>query len=44
MHDVIAHNVSVMVVQADGAAYAFDVTRPARGRRSTRYHAPAGRP
>jgi signal transduction histidine kinase len=24
MHDVIAHNVSVIVVQADGAAYAFD--------------------
>ena len=31
LHDVIAHNVSVMVVQADGASYAMD-TDPARAR------------
>jgi signal transduction histidine kinase len=31
LHDVIAHNVSVMVVQADGASYAMD-TNPARAR------------
>jgi signal transduction histidine kinase len=31
MHDVVAHNLSVMVVQADGAAYAID-TDPARAR------------
>jgi signal transduction histidine kinase len=31
LHDVIAHNVSVMVVQADGASYALD-TEPARAR------------
>ena len=31
LHDVIAHNVSVMVVQADGASYALD-TDPARAR------------
>ena len=31
MHDVIAHNVSVMVVQADGAAFALD-TQPERAR------------
>jgi signal transduction histidine kinase len=27
LHDVVAHNVSVMVVQADGAAYAIDADR-----------------
>jgi signal transduction histidine kinase len=31
LHDVIAHNVSVMVVQADGASYTLD-TDPARAR------------
>jgi signal transduction histidine kinase len=31
LHDVIAHNVSVMVVQADGASYALDAD-PARAR------------
>jgi len=31
LHDVIAHNVSVMVVQADGASYAMD-NDPARAR------------
>jgi signal transduction histidine kinase len=33
MHDVIAHHVSVIVVQADGAAYAFD-DDPARARQA----------
>ena len=33
MHDVIAHHVSVIVVQADGAAYAFDAD-PARARQA----------
>jgi signal transduction histidine kinase len=31
LHDVVAHNVSVMVVQADGAAYAMDAS-PQRAR------------
>jgi signal transduction histidine kinase len=31
LHDVVAHNVSVMVVQADGAAYALD-SSPQRAR------------
>ncbi len=31
LHDVVAHNVSVMVVQADGAAYALDAS-PQRAR------------
>ncbi|HEX9035026.1 MAG TPA: histidine kinase [Streptosporangiaceae bacterium] len=31
LHDVVAHNVSVMVVQADGAAYALDAS-PERAR------------
>ncbi|GAB3457967.1 sensor histidine kinase [Streptomonospora sediminis] len=31
MHDVVAHNLSVMVVQADGAAFAID-TDPARAK------------
>ena len=33
LHDVIAHNVSVMVVQADGASYALDRS-PERARRA----------
>jgi signal transduction histidine kinase len=33
MHDVIAHHVSVIVVQADGASYAFD-RDPARARQA----------
>jgi len=33
MHDVIAHHVSVIVVQADGAGYAFDQD-PARARQA----------
>ena len=33
LHDVIAHNVSVMVAQADGGAYAFDAA-PERSRQA----------
>lgn len=33
LHDVIAHNLSVMVAQADGGAYAFDAT-PERSRQA----------
>ena len=33
MHDVVAHAVSVMVVQADGGAYALD-EHPERARRA----------
>ncbi|WP_018654643.1 sensor histidine kinase [Actinomadura flavalba] len=33
LHDVVAHNVSVIVVQADGAAYALD-TDPGRARQA----------
>lgn len=36
LHDVVAHNVSVIVVQADGAAYAIDTDVDGPGRRSTR--------
>ena len=35
LHDVIAHNVSVMVVQADGASYALD-SSPERARQALR--------
>ncbi|MHB1595074.1 MAG: DUF7134 domain-containing protein [Streptosporangiaceae bacterium] len=42
LHDVVAHNVSVMVVQADGAAYAID-TDPARAREALTAIAAAGR-
>jgi signal transduction histidine kinase len=33
LHDVVAHNVSVMVVQADGAAFAFE-TSPEKARQA----------
>ncbi len=42
LHDVVAHNVSVMVVQADGAAYAIDAD-PARAREALMAIAAAGR-
>ena len=42
MHDVIAHNVSVMVVQADGAAFALDA-EPERARQALGAISQAGR-
>lgn len=42
MHDVVAHNVSVIVVQADGAAYALD-TDPRRARQALEAISSTGR-
>jgi signal transduction histidine kinase len=42
LHDVIAHNVSVMVVQADGASYALD-SSPERARQALATIASTGR-
>ncbi|OPC82303.1 two-component sensor histidine kinase [Embleya scabrispora] len=42
LHDVVAHNVSVMVVQADGAAYAIDAA-PDRAREALGTIAATGR-
>lgn len=42
LHDVVAHNVSVMVVQADGAAYALDAS-PDRAREALGAIATTGR-
>lgn len=42
LHDVVAHNVSVMVVQAEGATYAFD-TSPETTRRALGAIAETGR-
>jgi signal transduction histidine kinase len=42
LHDVIAHNVSVMVVQADGASYAMD-SSPERARQALAAIAATGR-
>ena len=42
LHDVVAHNVSVMVVQADGASYALD-TAPERVREALEAIARTGR-
>ena len=42
LHDVIAHNVSVMVVQADGATYALD-SSPERARQALGAIASTGR-
>jgi signal transduction histidine kinase len=42
LHDVVAHNVSVMVVQADGASYALD-TDPERARQAISAIAATGR-
>ncbi|WP_026414153.1 sensor histidine kinase [Actinomadura oligospora] len=42
MHDVVAHNVSVIVVQADGAAYAID-TDPGRARQALEAISSTGR-
>ncbi|RFU38827.1 sensor histidine kinase [Actinomadura logoneensis] len=42
MHDVVAHNVSVMVVQADGAGYALD-SDPGRARQALETISATGR-
>ncbi|GLY88486.1 sensor histidine kinase [Actinoallomurus iriomotensis] len=42
MHDVIAHSISVMVIQADGASYAID-TDTARAKRAMRAVGDTGR-
>lgn len=42
LHDVVAHGLSVMVVQADGAAYALDTT-PERAREALRTVSLTGR-
>ncbi|WP_067174124.1 sensor histidine kinase [Microtetraspora niveoalba] len=42
LHDVVAHNVSVMVVQADGAGYAID-TDPEQARRAVQAVSSTGR-
>jgi signal transduction histidine kinase len=42
MHDVIAHSISVMVIQADGASYAID-TDPERAKRAMRAVGSTGR-
>ncbi|MFI6810933.1 sensor histidine kinase [Nonomuraea sp. NPDC050328] len=42
LHDVVAHNVSVIVVQADGAAYALD-SDPELARRAVRTISKTGR-
>jgi signal transduction histidine kinase len=42
LHDVVAHNVSVMVVQADGASYALDAD-PERARQALSAIAATGR-
>jgi len=42
LHDVVAHNVSVMVVQADGASYALD-NSPERARQALAAIASTGR-
>ncbi|HEX4813958.1 MAG TPA: histidine kinase [Nonomuraea sp.] len=42
LHDVVAHNVSVMVVQADGAGYALD-TDPEQARQAVRTISTTGR-
>ena len=43
LHDVIAHNLSVMVAQADGGRDAFDAARKRPARPSPRSAAPAVR-
>ncbi|MCG5220547.1 sensor histidine kinase [Streptosporangium sp. KLBMP 9127] len=42
LHDVVAHNVSVIIVQADGAGYAMD-TDPAQARAAVRTISATGR-